>query len=316
MSAEGHMSTLADILVNVRPPINLKEDRPEIQVRHIIRDALKEAPVVVINDVARYFFETFWEEHETLDHSDFPNVAPPFSLFWMEYRVPKTITGGEPRQTVPMEFGGQRAGFFWFADERQSANKGWRLTSFMFVEDDGWAVGPLFTTRADVDAQGHLVEFLSHSYVPSDAATPKEVRELSDNGMMDLHFPVALAICFMHCSNVRLEEHMAKESHRRKHEKLYGRAPIVYKTLNITPMRGIIRSKGGAHCGLKQALHIMRGHFKRFDAKPLFGKHKGMWWWSSALRGSLEHGYVKKTYEVHAPEEDDREEKKHQPAKN
>ena len=297
------MSTLADILINVPLDFPPKLDAPEIRAREELRDILKSTPVIVINEVAKYFFDVFWEEKDCLKDSDFPCVAPPFPLFWMEYRVPKMITGGKPPMTVPMEFGGQRVGFFWGMEERAADSLGWDLTSYMFVEDGDCAVGPLYSVRLETDSLGQPAR-PTGSFLPKDLHTKPDEAEIAHTTMFTLHYPAFLAICFMHCSNVQLEDHRPKDSHLRKHQKLYGRAPIVYKTLNITPMQNIIRSKGGPSCGLKQALHIMRGHFKQFDKKPLFGKHKGLWWWSSQLRGSLKHGYIKKNYEVHPPKKD------------
>lgn len=306
------MSTLADILIDVSPGVPLDEEDRGVQVRRHVRSWLKDTPVIVVNEVARYFFDIFWEEHGPLDKGrDFPNVAPPFPCFWMEYRVPRIIVGGDPPQRVPMELGGQRVGFYWLAvpleEVQGDAVEGWRLISFMFVEDSGCAVGPVFSVQADTESRGQLVELLADHFVPPGDHFTTEEEELLGKNMVTLHYPTFLAICFMHCSNVQVQDHPPKESHKRKHQKLYGRPPVVYKTLNITPMRRVIRSQGGPTCGLKQALHIMRAHFKRFEEKPLFGKHKGMWWWESQVRGRLHHGYIKKTYEVHSPKKDESE---------
>jgi hypothetical protein len=48
----------------------------------------------------------------------------------------------------------------------------------------------------------------------------------------------------------------------------------------------------------QQALHMVRGHFKHFDDHPLFGKHRGMFWWPMTLRGSSDAGITAKSYEV------------------
>lgn len=298
------MSTLADILRDVKSPEPLKQEAGAIQARQHVRQWLKDTPVIVINEVAQYFFDVFWRDDKPLKDSDFPNVAPPFPCFWMEYRVPRTITSGKPSKQVRMELAGQRVGFYWLGLDRANSDDGWSLTSLMFVEDEGWAVGPVFSARVDTDAQGRAIDLLYQNFIPDDASVSEEERDFVRVNMMTLHYPAALAICFMHCSNVEVVERHAKETHRLRHQRLYGRPPLISKTLNITPMRRIITSKGGADCSLEQALHIMRGHFKRFEEKPLFGKHRGMWWWSSQVRGSLEHGYVKKTYEVHPPKKD------------
>jgi len=297
------MSTFADILANVPPTVSIDMDKPMSRLREQIRRGVTHIPVIVIDEVAKYFLEVIGVGEEPKE-ADFPNVAPPFPEFWVEYRVPKTIPFGQPQQPTRVDFGGQRVGFFWYAEDRADGSPGWCLTSLMFVEHEGWAVGPLFSVRLDADAEGQLVEVSGTSLASRDPSVTEHQHDGIESWMFTLHYPAALAICFMHCSNVPTLDHEPKESHSRRYQKLYGRAPIVYKTLNIRSMQAIIRSKGGSNCGFKQALHIMRGHFKRFDQKPLFGKHKGLWWWTSHLRGSLEHGYVKKTYQVHPARKD------------
>lgn len=297
------MSTLADILVSVPPSVWLDRTRPVIRIREQILRGISGVPVIVVNEVSRYFFDVLGIENEPRNE-DFPNIAPPFSEFWIEYKVPKTVMFGHPRRPTPLDFGGQRVGFFWYTEPRLDGRSGWQLISLMFAEHEGWAAGPLFSVRLDADPEGRLVDFTGNPVVEGRSATGDSQLTGEEAEMFTLHYPAVLAICFMHCNNVRLVDNRTKEAHARKHQRLYGRAPIVYKTLDIAPMRKIIRSEGGPHCGLRQALHIMRGHFKRFEERPLFGKHKGMWWWSSQLRGALERGYVKKTYEVHPPKDE------------
>jgi hypothetical protein len=49
---------------------------------------------------------------------------------------------------------------------------------------------------------------------------------------------------------------------------------------------------------MKQALHICRGHFKDYRQSGLFGRHKGVFWWDMAARGSAEQGIVDKDYRI------------------
>ena len=50
---------------------------------------------------------------------------------------------------------------------------------------------------------------------------------------------------------------------------------------------------------VRNALHFVRGHFKDFShGGGLFGKYKGLYWWSPRLRGSASSGIVKKEYMV------------------
>jgi hypothetical protein len=297
------MSTLADALVGERLRPAVDNEPPAIQVRRQVQGWLKDTPVILINDVAKYFYDIFWDERDALKDRDFPNLAPPFPCFWMEYHVQKTISAPELPEPVPMNFGGRRVGLYWIAVDRPEASGGWELSSLTFVEDGGLVIGPVFSARASTDPQGQLVELLGQSIELDDSEGPAEEMEAFHREMMMLHYPAVLAICFMNCSNVKIVDHKPKEGNKRRFQRLYGRPPIIYKTLDIAPMRRVISSRGGPRCGAKEALHIMRGHFKRFEEKPLFGKHKGMWWWPSQVRGTLARGYVKKIYEVHPPKE-------------
>jgi hypothetical protein len=56
-----------------------------------------------------------------------------------------------------------------------------------------------------------------------------------------------------------------------------------YKTLTVTPTRA--------------ALHFVRGHFKDYSVKGLFGKYKKVYWWDSQVRREV-GGVVDKEYWV------------------
>lgn len=112
-------------------------------------------------------------------------------------------------------------------------------------------------------------------------------------------FPFALAISLMHCKNVELvrkpqNPKLAKAYRRRHKEPL-----LTYHVLDIEPMKQVLRDEGDSeHSGLRHALHICRGHFKDYRERGLFGKHKGLFWWESHLRGSAEVGTRVKDYRV------------------
>src|ERR1039458_7036179 len=96
---EKTMSTLADQLLseNIRP--RTAGEHQLIRLRREVQGWLRDTPVIVINEIGRYFFDVFWDEHETQKPYPFPNVAPPFPCFWMEYHIQSTISGGRPPQT-------------------------------------------------------------------------------------------------------------------------------------------------------------------------------------------------------------------------
>jgi hypothetical protein len=139
-----------------------------------------------------------------------------------------------------------------------------------------------------------------------DFITDEELRQI-DTGrgspkhvLLQLLTPLLLAVSFMHCRNVtqREEEPAAKLSTR--HRRKTGRPLSRYHVLDIQPMREILDREGEAQTkGLRQALHICRGHFKTYGPEaPLLGKHTGTYWWTSHVRGAAEEGLVEKDYRI------------------
>jgi hypothetical protein len=114
-----------------------------------------------------------------------------------------------------------------------------------------------------------------------------------------LHVPL-LATCFLHCNNVRVTDVVPPPKLARAQERKYGVPKVTFKTLDIQPMRRVLDDHGGVARGhtAQQAMHTVRGHFKHFDDHPLFGKHRGVFWWPMSLRGTSDAGITAKSYEV------------------
>lgn len=114
-----------------------------------------------------------------------------------------------------------------------------------------------------------------------------------------------VTISFMHCKKqTKLIEHVPPEKVQRKRIK-NNKPPLTkYYTLDIEPLKEILRTEGRVHeVGLPKALHICRGHFKDYSqGKGLFGKYKGLYWWDSHIRGNESAGTVIKDYAVKLPE--------------
>ena len=60
------MSTLADVFVGEPPRPAIDNEPHAIRVRREVQGWLKDTPVIVINQIAKYFFDVFWEERRTL----------------------------------------------------------------------------------------------------------------------------------------------------------------------------------------------------------------------------------------------------------
>jgi hypothetical protein len=120
---------------------------------------------------------------------------------------------------------------------------------------------------------------------------------------LDFIFPTFLAMSFMHCKNVTIENRAPDAKLSRAYSRRHGVPLVRYYVLNIDPMRKVLREEGNVeHVGLKQALHICRGHFKTYTPeKPLLGRTVGTFWWPMHVRGTAEAGVSLKDYCVKAP---------------
>lgn len=124
--------------------------------------------------------------------------------------------------------------------------------------------------------------------------------EVEDYFITECVFPALLAMSFMNCKNVQVAEHNPPDKVQRKREKNKKPPLTRYYTLEIEPMKKILKTEGKVdEVGLQRALHICRGHFKDYsNGKGLFGKYKGLYWWDSTIRGTSEAGIIEKDYSI------------------
>jgi hypothetical protein len=272
-----------------------------------LQELLEKATVIVADNVAEYFYSGTDQDYWSLE-TDFPNLAPPFELFFLEWREPSYfVARGLGRQRIHSR---RRNGALFVCVESDEvgdaeAARGcrWVENIWLWTESER-AVELLGLMRIKVGPEGSPVRFSDEGYFVA-SPNPELRTQPPAELFLSLAQPALLTVCFLHCKNVHIETHTPPPAVAKKHRLRYGRPPVTYKTLVIDPLTKVLRNEGKAEeVGLRKALHICRGHFKRFEERPLFGKYKGMWWWESQLRGSLQHGYIKKTYEVHPPKKD------------
>lgn len=121
--------------------------------------------------------------------------------------------------------------------------------------------------------------------------------------MQGLLFECLFAIQLMHCKNISLEEKdplSELPSKARRQFLKRNKEPLrEYYTLNIDPMKKILKDKGNIEFnGFKKALHICRGHFKTYEGKGLFGKYQGTFWIPQHLKGNKSEGEIVKDYKI------------------
>lgn len=127
------------------------------------------------------------------------------------------------------------------------------------------------------------------------ATHPEEwVRGITDGvlGTVWMTFAITMmTISFCHCRNVVLPAISPPKTLSIKHQKRHGRPLVKYHEVVIQPIRRLLDSEGNKQTeGLQRALHICRGHFKTYQARGLFGKLAGTYWWPSHARGNPSAG--------------------------
>jgi len=272
---------------------------------------LATATFVRIQDVADYFW--LHEQNEWDLRVDFPCIAAPWPVFWMEWKSPRVaqIEGQRYRLPVVAQVAvlGRMAeappalaahGARWvLALSYLSAQQGSLGEGAYPVGEDGRFVKiPLAMVMPDAAPRDVWVQHIIRKDLWGDGHAPEAVR---DSLKIFYAHPVLLALSFCHARNVRLAAAPVPPELRQSRARR-GAVPIEqFYTLDIGPLRAVLeaaRSEAGG--SLRKALHLVRGHFKQYDAEhPLFGKHTGLYWWGLHARGQAEQGTIRKDYAIH-----------------
>lgn len=324
------MTRLIDSLLNERFLKSLAGPLIEI---------LKHDEVLVIDNVARYYFQHRDEFINQDVSKSYPNIAPPFENFFMEFKVPSFILQpGEKRPDTAKILGVhfsafEKDDFFEAMQVLSDPENGisrqmkiiaesssdfpdlkWFLVCQPFYEKFNGRAGFRYSKfvfpvdedgclSKNADGKEQFSTVMDLEYLLSRGVTYEkavEMREMESAAIVNIIFPCLLALSFMHCKNVVLSAPVRSyPPGQKKNEKLPS---ITYRMLDIEPMKTVLRTEGNSEkTGLKQALSICRGHFKDYREHGLFGKNKGLYWWDSHVRGSHTEGIVIKDYVVKSP---------------
>lgn len=241
--------------------------------------SIPKSPVIVADNCCDYLFSL--EDNKLRYVTDLPCVKPPFDEMWIEARRPTvTIPTGSQKQ---LRMFGHRI----YRPEPESDPRWWLFIGYVET-----ALGQGRAEYLDVAVEiGEQGQPLSTKYRAG----------ISDKTQIAawLLYCSCLAISFMHCRNVISREIQTGATERTRKGK---RRLVSYSVLEIDPMKDVLRQEGRAEStGLTRALHICRGHFRRYD-RPLFGKtFTGTVWVPTHVRGSIDAGEVIKSYNVKAP---------------
>jgi hypothetical protein len=262
-----------------------------VRLFDFIRGGCGEVPVLLIDNVAEYYYSANDQEYWDLT-KDFPNLAPPFPLFWVEHRFPKRIHSKEGDTDVAAITPNGRVGALIFGSPIEGVRGDnipdgakWVIVSELFLDygirrDD--IQGPHGSISFAIDAEGRLID---RPFMQSFAAPEDE--EIMRHFMGWMH-PALLAISFLHCRNVSVIDNPVPVKLAKKFAAKNGFQPAAHKTLVIEPLKAILRSEGKSdEIGVARAMHICRGHFRDYREGPgLFGKYHQLVWTPSVVRGT------------------------------
>jgi hypothetical protein len=262
---------------------------------------LSKTEAVDVTAVLKFYGES--EDDHVVVPSELPNIAPPFEKVFMFGRMPRIFRANG---TTAENSSSGSMGCLIHSEKRQD---GWRSELLLCVGDAAELSWQPFVCSIDIQSDGRLARLGGGKdfrlTFPTSLSRAAQAR-LGDDGetvadqLASLYQPFLLATALMHCKNVTATRVSIPSKLLRAAEKR-GRARYSYSVLEIAPMRSALQGEGGLTNGngLGRALHICRGHFKDYrDGSGLFGKHRAIYWWDQATRGSVEHGVHVKDYRI------------------
>jgi hypothetical protein len=113
-------------------------------------------------------------------------------------------------------------------------------------------------------------------------------------------FAVNIFFMLVDCKNITSEIVYPSAGMNRK-RKRRGELPLMeYRVLNVDMPAKRPKGQGEqAKTGIKQRVHLCRGHFKEYtEDAPLFGRFTGRYWWQPHVRGDKKQGMIVKDYAV------------------
>jgi len=265
-------------------------------------------PIIKIDNVVEYYMlnkKCEWDE------SDFPNVAPPFEHFKIEYTLPEYIWVANKMNKHPLAYSK------WSAEYKVVYHEVNSYHNKMLITEEGWVFDVeirsninlscdaiIFCNKLGILTPMFMIEGELKAIVLMLPAEFYNQRKPMSDFFTTMLQPQLLALSFLHCKNVRKEEVDPNKDlprHVLKHWQKKGK-PLLdkYYVLNIEPMKAILKSEGNSETiGISKALHICRGHFKNYiEGKGLFGKYHGLFWWEDTIKGDKTKGEISKEYNI------------------
>lgn len=272
-------------------------------------DMLHAAVRYNIFNVALYYWQndkTFWDIAET---AHFPSLAPPHPVTWLEYKMPTRFIMESGERYRP-ELAKEIAGCLMIAIDRNDTDQPalfdpytdstrWLLEGHMFISP---AQGrPKNRTHQALVTQpngfllpvagdGSLGAFADGSG-PFRVAIPPTAPDqaLISSAIAQHSKPFLLTFSFLSCNNVLIVDHDPRPKRKRNRSKKPRRKAHSYRTLEIRPLKDVLRVRGkkrGKSGRKLSSVSITRGHFRTYtESGKLFGKYTGRFWIPSHVKG-------------------------------
>ena len=273
----------------------INDIRLEKEAKRVLRTAMKDLTVIVGDNVAEHVYHG--TDQEYWDADDFPNLAPPFGKYWIEFKRVTSINSeiyGEIRDSFLPEI--EYFGALVESEEVEGQDWKWTTNHTFFAGGKNGIVGPSAIFVLLIDESGRAISRGRWLLQTNSQETMGHLTRFWGS----ISIPINLAVSFMHCKNVVLENRAPHERRSRQWLKKKGRKLVRYHVLEIDRMKTVLATEGQeGEVGLKRALHICRGHFKDYrEGAGLFGKYPVLVWTPDHLRGSADQGVVLKDYKV------------------
>jgi hypothetical protein len=251
------------------------------------RQGIALATSVVADNVSEYLDAN--PKNEWTYENDFPTPVCPWKHTFIE-------------MLAPWQSARHRVGcYFYSIDSIEGMTPNRKFFCFTFVEREGVVFGPTSVNGCTLSEDGRKMENVKQSLMGFDRGP---FNEASPEGFLGpVLVPAFLSLSFMNCKNVTINAIDPDPALNRERRKAGLQPFLRYHTINIEPMKQVLRTEGGVEAnGIKKALHICRGHFATYtDEKPLFGHTTGTVWRPSHVRGSAKQGVVVADYKVNPP---------------
>jgi hypothetical protein len=242
-------------------------------------------PVIVADNVQEYIEQT--NQDEWVPERDFPCLAPPYPIFWIEHYWAPWGNAKRGALFVSGDASDSRIRK-WMGDElHPDAHWVYTISPYAYFGKDAeqpphsFCMFTLQVGKKGLPLGKLKAQSLSQRTGKTGEWAEREAFEL---------IVVLFAVYLMHCKKLvqlvdgpPLPPKLAKRTEQR-----LGYKPTKYKTLVIEPFKAMLRKEGKSdEVGVQRALHHCRGHIVTYtEERPMFGKITGTFWVPFHFRGT------------------------------